>query len=29
MGADTDLKTARAEPGLIERPTVADFAENL
>ena len=29
MGADTDLKSARAEPRLIERPAVADFAEHL
>ena len=29
VGADADLKTARAEPGLVQCPAVADFAENL
>src|SRR5574341_2262248 len=29
VGADADLKAPRAEPRLIERPTVAHFAEHL
>src|SRR5260370_38113258 len=29
MGADTDLKAPGAEPCLIERPAVADFADHL
>ena len=29
MGADTDLKAPSAEPCLIERPAVADFADHL
>src|SRR5260370_16513736 len=29
MGTDTDLKAPSAEPCLVERPAVADFADHL